>query len=80
MEKRRGSRKAGRSALHGLTDFMASEIFTGYTGAPMQCPAAAGSGRKTQAVGPYVHWLVQRAIKLLYRLFGTSKRYTTADG
>ena len=30
--------------------FMASEIVTGYTGAPMQCPSADGSGRKTQAV------------------------------
>jgi len=30
--------------------FTASETVTGYTGAPMQCPAAAGSGRKTQAV------------------------------
>jgi len=26
--------------------FMASEIVTGCTGAQMQCPAAAGSGRK----------------------------------
>jgi hypothetical protein len=30
-----------------FTDFMASEIVTGYTGAPMQCQ---WSGRKTQAV------------------------------
>jgi hypothetical protein len=33
-----------------FTDFIASEIVTGYYGAQMQCPAAAGSGRKTQAV------------------------------
>jgi hypothetical protein len=35
---------------HHFTDFIASEIGTGYCGAQMQCPAAAGSGRKTQAV------------------------------
>jgi hypothetical protein len=33
-----------------FTDFMASEIATGYTGGRMQCPAAAGSGTKTAAV------------------------------
>jgi hypothetical protein len=33
-----------------FTDFMASEIVTGYFGVQMQCPATAGSGRKTQAV------------------------------
>jgi hypothetical protein len=33
-----------------FTDFMAREIVTGYTGAQIQRPAAAGSGRKTQAV------------------------------
>jgi hypothetical protein len=33
-----------------FTDFRASEIVTGYTGAQMQCPAAGGSGRKTQAI------------------------------
>jgi hypothetical protein len=34
-----------------FTDFMASEIVTGYTGAPMQCPAAAGRGERPKLSG-----------------------------
>jgi hypothetical protein len=46
------SRRRWLSALIELcfTDVMAREIVTGYTGAPTQCPAVAGSGRNTQAV------------------------------
>ena len=43
-------RVLGRGEAAPRPYLMASEIVTGYTGAPMQCPAAAGSGRKTQAV------------------------------